>query len=58
MPEHTKSERRKNTLRRAGIKVFNSLSTIEEFGTSGRKRMTVKEALKIAKEREKKKEKK
>ena len=54
MPKHTASER----LRRAGIKVFDTLSTIEEFGTSGRKRMTVSEALKKAKEMEKKKKKK
>ncbi len=57
MPKHTEAEKRKNALKRAGIKVFGQLSTIEEFGTSKRKRMTVKEALKIAKERAKKKKK-
>ena len=50
MPKHTKAEKRKNALRRAGKKVFGTLSTI-----SDRKRMTVSEALKIAKERAKKK---
>jgi len=50
MPKHTDSEKRKNALRRAGTKVFGKLSTI-----SNRKRMTVSEALKIAKKRAKKK---
>ncbi len=50
MPKHTDKERSKNALKRAGMLIFGRVS-----GISGpkRRRMTVSEALKIAKAKEK-----